>query len=223
LTTTPPRTLGIIGAGKSGAALARLAVAAGLDVVVASSGSAADTAELLPFIAPGATAATVEQVTARTGLVVVATPLRRLHALPLTLLGGHVVVDVMNYWPPVDGVLPAFEDTDQPSSVVVQGALPASARLVKTFNHLGYHQMEDLARPAGAPDRAALAVAGDDADAVATVAVLVDAIGFDPVPAGPLAGSAALEPGTPVFGRRLDAPAMRAALGIADERLVPGR
>jgi len=64
---------------------------------------------------------------------------------------------------------------------------------VKTFNHLGYHQIEGLARPAGAPDRAALAICADDPATVAAVANFVDRLRFNPVPAGRLADSAALQ------------------------------
>jgi predicted dinucleotide-binding enzyme len=51
--------------------------------------------------------------------------------------------------------------------------------LVKTFNHLGYHQMEDLARPAGAADRIAVGVAGDDPAAVRVVVDFVERAGFE--------------------------------------------
>jgi len=85
-------------------------------------------------------------------------------------------------------------------------------RLVMTFNHLGYHELEDLARPRGAADRAALAVSGDDPAAVAAVADLVNHLGFDPVPAGDLAASQALQPESAIFGIHLDAASMRRRL-----------
>jgi 8-hydroxy-5-deazaflavin:NADPH oxidoreductase len=114
----------------------------------------------------------------------------------------------------VDGLIPEFQHSHQPSSVLVRDALPPTARLVKTFNHFGYHQIEELARPAGAPDRVALAICGDDPTAVAAVANFVDRLGFDAVPAGRLADSAALQPESGVFGAPLTAEAMRRRLAI---------
>ena len=53
---TEIRTIGIIGAGRVGTAVARRAVAAGYEVRVASARPAAETGLLLQFTAPGAVA-----------------------------------------------------------------------------------------------------------------------------------------------------------------------
>ncbi|WAP50670.1 hypothetical protein OL239_11600 [Arthrobacter sp. ATA002] len=115
----------------------------------------------------------------------------------------------MNYWPPIDGVLPEFDYSDRPSSAIIQDALPATTRLVKTFNHLGYHQMEDLARPTGDPERVALGVASDDATAAHAVMDFLDATGFNSVYIGGLSHSTILQPGTPLFGAALNAQRFR--------------
>jgi predicted dinucleotide-binding enzyme len=201
-------TIGIIGAGKSGVAIARLALGAGYAVNIASSGTARDTAVMTDIVSPGARAVDIDDVTDGASMVVVAVPLRRFRALPLHLLAGHVVIDVMNYWPPIDGILPEFEDTDRPSSAIVQDTLPSGTHLVKTFNHLGYHQMEDLPRPTGAPDRIALGVAADNSAAAQTVADFIDAVGFDPVFIGSIQHSAVLQPETPLFGAALTGSAL---------------
>ena len=49
-------------------------------------------------------------------------------------------------------------------------------------------------------DRLAIPIAGDDESAKATVAGLVEEIGFGPLDAGSLAASTAQEPGTPIYG-----------------------
>ena len=86
------------------------------------------------------------------------------------------------------------------------------ARVVKSLNHLGYHEMEDDSMAAGSPLRRALAVVGDDADARAVVAEIIDELGFDPVDGGELRHGVALEPGHPAFGRELSAGELAALL-----------
>lgn len=214
MTTTPRPVIGIFGAGKVGVAIARLALNAGYTVHIASSGSATDTNQVTRYFAPGAIAATAEDLPAQADILVIAVPLRRFRELPLGAMGGHIVIDVMNYWPPLDGLLPEFESTDRPSSTIVRDSLPETARLVKTFNHLGYHQLQELPSPLGSPDRTALAVSGDDHLAVETVALLIDDLGFDPVRAGALAHSGALQANSPFFGQALNQHQMRRALRI---------
>ena len=82
--------------------------------------------------------------------------------------------------------------------MIVQERFP-SARVVKSLNQLGYHQLEENRRPKGAPDRIAIGAAGDDRLAVRKVMRLLDRLGFDPVDAGPLKNGLALEPdGSPI-------------------------
>jgi 8-hydroxy-5-deazaflavin:NADPH oxidoreductase len=82
--------------------------------------------------------------------------------------------------------------------MIVQESFP-SARVVKSLNQLGYHQLEENRRPKGASDRIAIGAAGDDRLAVRQVMRLLDRLGFDPVDAGPLKRGVALEPdGSPI-------------------------
>jgi predicted dinucleotide-binding enzyme len=212
--STPQPVIGIFGAGKVGIALARLAANAGYTVHIASSQTAADTAQVTRYFAPAAVPVASDTLAATADILVLAVPLHRFRELPLASLGGHVVIDAMNYWPPINGVLPEFEDPARPSSVVVRDALPTTARLVKTFNHLGYHQLEELPLPTGTPGRTALAIAGDDRDAIETVARLLDDTGFDPVSVGTLAESNKLEADSEVFGQALDQHQLRRASGV---------
>ena len=190
--------LGIVGAGKFGTTLARAAVAAGYDVAISGSGPADDIALTVDVLAPGARAVTTEEVAQHADLIVLAVPTHRFRELPRDLFAGKILVDAMNYWQPVDGDDPQLTGARNGTSAIVQEHFP-SARVVKGLNQLGYHQVEEHLRPAGAPELIAMGAAGDDRLAVREVMRLIDRLGFDPVDAGPLVNGLALEPdGSPI-------------------------
>jgi predicted dinucleotide-binding enzyme len=118
------------------------------------------------------------------------------------MVADKIVIDTMNYWPPVDGVQELFEDPRHGSSELVARRLRRST-VVKTLNHIGYHELEGERRPIGSPERRALGVAGDDPDAVAQVSTLIERIGYDVVRLDTLSAGRLLEPGSPVFGASL--------------------
>ena len=203
--------IGIFGAGKVGTALARLLVASGHQVLI--SGSPRQTALdlLVSVIAPGARVATPAELVATADVIIVAVPFSKAGTVPWDTFDGRIVVDAMNYWPPVDGNI-AEIDADPRTTSEINAARNPRARVVKSLNHLGYHEMEDDSMDPGSPLRRALAVVGDDAGARAVVAAIIDAIGFDPVDGGALSHGRALEPGHPAFGRELSAGELAALL-----------
>jgi 8-hydroxy-5-deazaflavin:NADPH oxidoreductase len=192
--------LAVLGAGHVGPVIARLAIKAGYEVAIATSGDPYDIALITELIIPGAQPEWASDAAANADIVVLAMPLHRFLEIDPALLSGRLVIDAMNYWPASDGVLTAFEGGG--SSEIVALRL-AGSTVVKALNHIGYHDLEDRARPSGARDRQAAGVAGDDAAAVGTIADLVDRIGYDPVRLGSLRAGRALQPGGPVFGNLL--------------------
>ncbi|MGW6727495.1 NADPH-dependent F420 reductase [Nocardia sp. NPDC055029] len=129
-------TLGLIGSGNIGSTVARLAVAAGIDVVLSNSRGPETLAEL-----------DADTVT---------------------------------------------------TSELLQRHLPES-QVVKAFNNIYFEHLAELARPAGAADRSALPVFGDDPAAKIAAAHLIDALGYDVVDGGTLAESRRSQRDTPVY------------------------
>jgi predicted dinucleotide-binding enzyme len=212
LTLGRPR-VAILGVGHVGSALARVMLDAGYDVHVAASGDPAKIALIASVLMPAAKPQWAKDAIADADIVVLAIPLHRFSSLDHTMLDGKIVIDTMNYWAPTDGVQTLFEDTALSSSEVVQNTLPA-ATVVKTFNHIGYHEMEEERRAAGSPERRALGVASDDQEAAALVGSLIDAIGYDVVAVDSLRDGVAFEPGGPVFGARLTVDEFERAVAV---------
>jgi 8-hydroxy-5-deazaflavin:NADPH oxidoreductase len=216
------RTVGILGVGRVGSAVARTALRAGYVVNVAGSGAGSDIELLVDIVIPGARAMSAADAVADVDLVIVAVPLHKYGTVSPHILAGKIVIDAMNYWSPVDGRLHDFESDGRSSSEVISDYFSGS-RVVKTLNHIGYHELETDGLPAGSEHRRALAVAGDDEAAVGVVRNFIDRLGFDAVHTGPLQTGASFQPGTAIFGASYSANGLRAELGlIADTRSLIG-
>jgi predicted dinucleotide-binding enzyme len=198
---TSPR-IAVLGAGHVGPVIARVALAAGYPVSIAASGDPEEIALITEFLAPGAEPRWAADAVEDADIVVLAIPLHKFATFDPALVAGKIVVDIMNYWPPIDGVQEMFEDPRYGSSEIVAHRL-ARSTIVKTLNHLGYHELEEERRPAAAPDRRALGVASDDIDARDLVAEVVERIGYDTVRLDSLRAGRLLQPGGPVFGAQL--------------------
>ncbi len=207
-------TIGLIGAGNIGQAVARLAVDHGYDVVLSNSRGPETLAAVVDGLGPRAQADTSVGAATSGDIVVVTVPLRAYQDVPVEPLAGKVVIDTNNYYPERDGRIAGLDGKTTTSAALLQEHLPTS-RVVKAFNHIQSAHLTEHASPAGTADRRALTIAGDDADAKATVSALIDELGFDVVDAGSLADSWRIEPGTPGYGPRLDSAGMTEALGAA--------
>jgi predicted dinucleotide-binding enzyme len=192
-------TLGLIGSGNIGGTLARLAVAAGHDVVLSNSRGPETLKDLVEELGPRARAATAAEAAAAGDIVVVTVPLKAYREVPVEPLAGKIVIDTNNYYPQRDGRIAALDDESTTTSEMLQEHLPTS-KVVKAFNNIHFRHLFDLARPSGSPDRTALPIAGDDAEAKKQVTALLDALGYDAVDAGPLAEGWRFQRDTAAYG-----------------------
>jgi predicted dinucleotide-binding enzyme len=216
-------TIGIIGAGHIGSALAEVLTDAGHDVVLANSRDPQTLAGLVgelsarPSARGTVRAATAADAAAAGDLAVVTVPLRAYRDIPVEPLAGKVVIDTDNYYPERDGQFPELDEESTTSAELLQAHLPSS-RVVKAFNHIPAREIVDRRSAPGTPHRRALAIAGDDPAARAQVAGLLDELGFDVVDLGPLAEGWRVQPGTPGYGPDLDAAGLREAASGARRR-----
>ncbi|MFI1211312.1 NADPH-dependent F420 reductase [Streptomyces sp. NPDC020802] len=195
--------IGIIGAGNIGGNLTRRLTALGHDVYVANSRGPQTLTELARET--GATPVTVEEAPRDAEIVIVTIPLKAVPGLPSGLLDkaadGVSVIDTGNYYPKQrDGRIAEILDEGLTESRWTARQLGHT--VVKAFNGTFAQDILDRHRPAGAADRVALPVAGDDATAKQAVRDLIDELGFDTVDAGGLDDSWRQQPGTPVYGLR---------------------
>jgi predicted dinucleotide-binding enzyme len=174
-------TIGFIGLGHVGKALAAKSVQAGNRVILSNRSGPGALTGYVDALGPLATVGTVAEA-AQAEVVFLAVPWasigQALHGLPNW--EGRIVVDATN---PIlaDGT---FVDLgDKTSSELVAAQLPG-ARVVKAFNSLFAAWMADEpAQPAG---KRVVFVSGDEADAKHTVKELIAAMGFAPIDLGGL-------------------------------------
>ena len=146
-----------------------------------------------------ARAATIEEAAAAGDIVLVAIPLKSIGAIPAKPLAGKVVIDANNYYPQRDGRIASLDANETTTSEMLQAHLPDS-HVVKAFNNIYAAQIPTDGGPEGAPGRRALPIVGDDADAKATAAALIDDFGYDAVDLGPLSESWRVERDTLAYG-----------------------
>ena len=179
-------TIGLIGSGNIGGALAHLSVTAGHDVVLSNRRGPETLSDLVAELGPRARAGTPQEAAEAGDLVIVTIPLQAYRSVPVGPLRGKVVIDTNNYYPQRDGRIAELDDESTTTAELLQAHLPES-KVVKAFNNIYAGFLPVLARPSGDPERSVLAVAGDDVGAKATVARYLDDIGYDAYDVGPLA------------------------------------
>jgi predicted dinucleotide-binding enzyme len=207
-------TIGLIGAGRIGSQVARLAVKNGYDVILSNSRGPETLSALVQELGPRARAGTPAEAAREGDIVVVTIPLKDYRQVPVEPAAGKIVIDTNNYYPQRDGHIPELDDESTTTAELLQAHLPKS-KVVKAFNHIYAAELTTDGRPAGTKDRRALVIAGDDAEAKKTVAHLLDQFGFDTVDAGPLREGWRIQRDTPGYGPRRNAEELRRDLAAA--------
>jgi 8-hydroxy-5-deazaflavin:NADPH oxidoreductase len=194
-------TIGIIGSGAIGTAFARTLARLGIEAIISNSRGPNSLKELVRELGPSIKAGTREEA-ARADIVFVAVNWTKLPAALADLpeWSGRIVIDANN---PFEA--PLFKPADlkgRVSSEVVADLAPG-ARVVKAFNHLRAEVLAGDPRSDGG--RRVLFYSGNDSDAKAEVAALIERIGFVGIDLGSLAvgGKLAQFPGGPLPNQNL--------------------
>ena len=207
-------TIGLIGAGHIGSQIARAALKSGYDVVLSNSRGPETLSTLISELGPKARAATPAEAAKAADIAVVTVPLKAYRSVPVEPLAGKIVIDTNNYYPQRDGRIPELDNESTTTSELLQTHLPTS-KVVKAFNHIYASQITTDGTSAGTPNRRALVIAGNDAEAKKAVTRLLDQFGFDTVDAGPLKEGWRIQRDTPGYGPRRTADELRKDLAAA--------
>jgi 8-hydroxy-5-deazaflavin:NADPH oxidoreductase len=192
-------TVGILGAGVAGKAVARFFLTAGRNVVVSNSRGPDSLGKVIGELGAGAEAGTTAQA-GQAPLVVLATPWTSIeNALTaMTSWSGKTLVDATNAYKVFDPPrVELFDFGDRTSSEVV-ASLAVGASVVKAFNHVPFMRLLS-APPDG--EQHVLFVSGDDAAAKASLRPVLEANNFAVIDLGDLAtGSRLQQAGGPLAG-----------------------
>ncbi|WP_326542711.1 NADPH-dependent F420 reductase [Pseudorhodoferax sp.] len=217
------KTIGVVGSGLVGKAVARLAIAAGYKVVISNSRGPDTLSKLVEDLGQHARAGTVEEAIEAGDIVSLAIPLAVFESLPADKFVGKVVLDQTNYYPGMGEFRRADLDRGElTSSELVQRHL-RGAKLVKGLHNLSWIHMESNARPRGDAARTTLPVAGDDAAAKGMVTNFIERLGYNVADAGALANSWRIEPGTPIYFWRYAPVVPQAVSGDEAKRIYQQR
>jgi len=187
-------SIGIIGAGRLGQAMARTALRAGRSVVIANSRGPDSLTSVVSALGDGASAGTVNQASAA-AIVVIAVPWDRVpDAVEGLAWNGQIVIDATNDFDPSD-----LEGRTS-SEVVVD--LVGGAPVVKAANTLVAGLLGSDPHEAGG--QRVLFVSGDDSVAKSEVITLFQEAGFFVVDLGDLrSGGRMQQVGGPLSGVNL--------------------
>jgi 8-hydroxy-5-deazaflavin:NADPH oxidoreductase len=190
--------IGIVGSGLIGGTLARALPPLGHQVAIANSRGPESLADLVDKVV-GVRAVAVSDAIAFGDMAIIAVPFKAVSGLPTAGTTGKVIVDATNYYERRDGHIDRLIDGMMTSSGLLAEHF-AGARVVKAFNTTYFTTLAGGGLPEGDPRRLVIFVAGDDADAKASVSSLIDQLGFDTIDTGGLhSGGLLQEPGSRIY------------------------
>ena len=188
------QSVGIIGAGRIGQAMAHIAHRAGRQVVIANSRGPQSLTSVVEALGGGVTAGTVQDAAAA-GIVVLAVPWAQVQQAVRGLeWDGQILIDPTNDFDP--------SDLDGRTSSEVVADLVAPARVVKAANTLVAAVLGSDPHEAGG--QRVIFLSGDDPEAKSEVAGLFEVAGFFVVDLGGLRqGGEMQQVGAPLAGHNL--------------------
>jgi 8-hydroxy-5-deazaflavin:NADPH oxidoreductase len=188
------KSVGIIGAGRIGQAMAQTALRAGRQVVIANSRGPQTLTSLVQELGAGVTAGTVKDAAAADAVVLAVMWPDVPQAVEGLQWDGRLVIDPTNDFDP--------SDLNGRTSSEVVADLVAPARVVKVANTLGAAVLASDPQQAGG--QRVLFLSGDDSDAKSKVAALFRDAGFFVVDLGGLReGGRMQQAGAPLAGQNL--------------------
>ncbi|HET9267376.1 MAG TPA: NAD(P)-binding domain-containing protein [Vicinamibacterales bacterium] len=206
-----PLRIGIIGTGRIGGALATHWTKAGHEVLM-SSRHPEELRSLATSLGARARVGTPKEAAAFGEVVLVSVPYAAIPDIGkenAAALKGKVVLDTSNPVENRDGAM-ALAAQKKGAGVATAEFLPG-ARVVRAFNCIPAASLANNANRK--PERIAIPIGGDDAQALAVAERLVRDAGFDPVVVGSLAQTRQFDLGNPLASRQFTAAEMRKALG----------
>jgi 8-hydroxy-5-deazaflavin:NADPH oxidoreductase len=196
-----PFPVGTIGAGNVARTIARLALAAGHRVILSKSRGPESLTELVGQLGANASAGTAAEA-ARADIVILAVGWDQVPAALQDLADwdGRIVIDATNQWHHHDPAS-AVDLGDETGSEHIATLIPG-ARVVKAFNTVFMNVVAKSADRSDGP--LVMFLAGDDADATATVSAFIDSLGLAPVDLGELRqGGRLMQAGGPLVALHL--------------------
>jgi predicted dinucleotide-binding enzyme len=205
--------IGIIGAGNIGGSAAKLFTEAGHEIAIANSRGAETLKDVVAEIGGNAKAVNAEEAADFGDVVFVSVPFGKYRELSPDAFDGKVVIDSNNYYPERDGNYVELDEGKTTSSELLANHLKG-ARVVKGFNTIWFEHLKTQGqKDLPLEERRAIFIAGDDREAKALVAKLIEEIGFAAVDTGGLHdGGLRQQPGTDVYNKNVTPPEARAIL-----------